>query len=150
MCKTLFFFSSLTVCSSLVFENAELPSLSQAEKISLPSFFPFFFSSFGHRSRIVRDLFLANRNRGPASVSFGSRVGPPHRRDHPTLYPPSGSIIDLLEVQLCLNRVNPQMHPIRRIQHPPRLLRGRIFFLLPIHEDPCLELQRVDSCLCNS
>jgi hypothetical protein len=98
----------------------------------------------------VRDLFLANRNRGPASVSFGSRVGPPHRRDHPTLYPPSGSIIDLLEVQLCLNRVNPQMHPIRRIQHPPRLLRGRIFFLLPIHEDPCLELQRVDSCLCNS
>jgi len=33
----------------------------------------------------MRDLFLANRNRGAASVSFGSRVGPPRRRDHPTI-----------------------------------------------------------------
>jgi hypothetical protein len=145
--KNTIFLSSLTVRSSLFSKTDLLPSLSQAEKSACLFYFLF---SFGRRSRIVRDLFLANRNRGPASVSFGSRVGPPHRRDHPTLYPPSGSIIDLLEVQLCLNRVNPQMHPIRRIQHPPRLLRGRIFFLLPIHEDPCLELQRVDSCLCNS
>jgi hypothetical protein len=101
MCKTLFFLSSLTVCSRLCFKT-KLPSLSKASKNCKPSFYFIFSfsSSFGRKSRTVRDLPSANRNRGDNLCFFGLWVGPPRRRDHPTLKKQVHACMDIVYVLL--------------------------------------------------
>jgi len=96
MCKTLFFLSSLTVCSRLCFQKLSASlSVSDLKKNCKPSFYSVFFFFFaGRKSRIVHDLLAANRNRGCLPCFFGlgwspTLEGPPNKSPPPDYAPPS-------------------------------------------------------------